>query len=122
MNSFLNNLDNTPLHSSGLTESDSIGSTSAQSFDQRQAIERSRKVIKPYQESSAARVISAAGAQSLRSGVRSDVRVDRPQRTTRASFNAAGGATRGAAPGQSPQQAPKLRFNEPPARGYNPFQ
>lgn len=124
MNRFLNNLDSTPLHSSGLAKAggEGLGATSPQSFNQRRAIDRNRTTIKRYHDSSVARVIRAAEtpADPLTQPPRpSAVRADRSQRATRAGFNAAGGTARpslGALPTATP------RFSEPPARGYNPYQ
>ena len=96
---FVNNLQNTPLHSSGLAGD---GSPNPQSFTEREQLEKQRRLIHSYRDSLIGTQRVERG--SVRPGKRPKPVGGVPQ-ITRQEFNAPGGQT----------------FKEPPTRGYNPY-
>jgi len=115
LNKFTNNLDNTPLHSSGYAEvaaGGSMGSVSSQSFAQRRQIERNRRAIGGYHTS---RVATAHHRSLQYSGTDiSQQRAEAAVDDVRPSYGAIRSIAR-------PEVAPRQRFTEPPARTYNPY-
>ena len=96
---FVNNLDDTPLHSSGLAGE---GAPAPQSFTDRQQVEQHRNLIQGYQKSLTGMARTERG--SVRPKPRPGSEPVRPP-VTRQQFNAPGGQV----------------FKEPPGRGYNPY-
>ncbi|MDB5177761.1 MAG: hypothetical protein JWO61_144 [Candidatus Saccharibacteria bacterium] len=91
---FVNNPDNTPLHSSGLVGE---GAPKPQSFTERQQLEKQRRIIGGYQR-------SLVGTSYVQRGeIRSAQRSAAP--TSRQQFNVPGGQG----------------FKEPPTSGFNPY-
>jgi hypothetical protein len=115
LNKFTNNLDSTPLHSSGYAEvaaGGSMGSVSSQSFAQRRQIERNRRAIGGYHTSR----VATAHHRSLQYSSM-DVAQQRPETAaddTRPGYGAMRSLPR-------PAVSPRQRFTEPPARSYNPY-
>lgn len=96
---FVNNLDSTPLHSSGLAGE---GAPTPQSFEERKQLEQHRQMIRGYSQSLVG--TSRAERGQIRPGKRP--KSVQSQVPTRQQFNAQGG-------GQG--------FVEPPGRTYNPY-
>jgi hypothetical protein len=120
---FVNDPNAKPFHSSGYAEvanGDAMGSTSSQSFEQRQRIDRNRQAIGRYRESAVARVhrnefhhTSSAGRPVA------DASAATPQ-SLRQQQNARGGSLR-PAPGANATPIARPAFREPTSRGYNPY-
>jgi len=107
----ITNENSNPLHSSGfaiVASGDKLGVTSAVSFNQRQQIDRNRRVVDGYQRSTLGnaygvlRVKPVADKEDL---TRKNLKV--PKRPTLQQHNAASPAVR--------------QFTEPTPRGYNPY-
>jgi len=117
LNKFTNNLDNTPLHSSGYAEvaaGGSMGSVSSQSFAQRRQIERNRRAIGGYHTSR----VATAHHRSLPYST-SDISQQRTETGADGLPRPGYSAPRPLARPQVSQ--PRQRFSEPPARSYNPY-
>lgn len=132
MNKFLQNSDDTPLHSSGYAEAangDTMGATSNQTFQQRSQIEQGRQHIRPYRDS------MVATGDHLREELRH--RLENPEngvddgkgkhkhkyKFNRQAYNASGG-TPPVQEKPTSKQAPPTRkfFTEPDTKRYNPYQ
>jgi hypothetical protein len=129
INKFSGNDANKPFHSHTFADAasgESMGSTNAQSFNQRSQIDKNRQMVRRYSES-----FVASSGEHLRDEInkRIDSGVDQSHnkhkhRLTRQSFNAGGVSSASNLPGKSaarPVQVPKRNFSEPPTRKYNPY-
>ncbi len=99
----------TPLHSSAyakVAQGDTVGSTNAQTFQQRQELHRNRQEVRHYGASMIAQGHMREETQ-MQQGVNP---LRRPQRLGTP-----------ARPGVRPSLPPRQSFREPPGRGYNPY-
>lgn len=122
-NKFNNNLDDTPLHSSGYAEiarPKKIGAMSPQSFNQRLHVERNRQAVGTYHHS-----MIATGHH--RNGHYQRMDITPAMRPNSGEVSAP--RSRPDAPGFRSQnrliadiKPARQNFSEPPSRGYNPYQ
>lgn len=105
--------DKKPFHSSGYAEvahGDSIGATSAQSFQERSRIDNNRQTVGKYHHSSVARNLKGrALGNNIGRGIPAVKRYVPPAERQR-QFGA-----------QASPVTPRERFSEPQGRTYNPF-
>ncbi len=99
--------DDKPFHSNGyavVAQGNQIGSTASISFEQRQLIDRNRKIIDNYHRSAIGGTYGALRAKPV-----AEHQIDRS--TIR----------RGQSLGQRPGLSSQKRFSEPQSRTYNPY-
>jgi len=130
INKFANNNTEKPFHTSGYAQvahGDSLGATSAQSFTQRQRIEKNRQMIQRYRNSYVANGSRLREEQPRRIDLPAQATVGRetnprsrqPTANSRQVFNSGGGVVQGPS-GATPISAPRAQFREPPGR-FNPY-
>jgi hypothetical protein len=114
ISSFVNNPDETPLHDSGLAAKTAkeAAAMKPQSFEERQAIEKMRKIVGSYKDSFLGRPNATRKELGTYKKDSARSQITPPNRQE---YNA--GAT-----SERPAPAtPKRTFQEPPSRGYNPY-
>ncbi|HMH70078.1 MAG TPA: hypothetical protein VK502_01665 [Candidatus Saccharimonadales bacterium] len=109
INKFVNNTDGSVFHSTGyadIAHGDSIGSTSSQSYRQRQHLERNRQSVKRY------------GSSMLAGG---HMRESARPHFDKTSSIPAREETKPPSRGSSVKSLPRRSFGEPSGRTYNPY-
>lgn len=114
-NDFTNNELPKPFHSSQYAEAasgGSMGSTSAQSFQQRIQIDRSRKSVRKYRDSHIGRATPLRTGDAIVVSRVPEIQKDASPAAQRQEKNATA---------QPIVAKPAQNFKEPPHRGFNPF-
>lgn len=124
INRFVNNIDETPLHSSGYAEvarKNKIGAYSPQSFNQRLHVERNRSAVGGYHHS-----MLANGHHRNSHYQRVDIfttptRPNSDQPATRVDMSNAAISRQPGRVISDVIRPARQSFKEPPTRGYNPY-
>lgn len=116
---FMPNQDGSKLHSSGIVGNDaSIGVTSKQSFEQRQAIEKNRQLVGGYRDAGVLHNYRR-NVHEERGSARQDV--SNTSRIAQRSTSRIDSVATPPRPVFATPIQPRSGFREPGARGYNPY-
>jgi hypothetical protein len=126
INRFANNIDQTPLHSSGYAEvarKNKIGAYSPQTFNQRLHMERNRTSVGGYHHSMLANGHHRSGQYQRMDVTASPVRPGAEAVNPRGNqVDASAGRQPGRLISDVTRPMPRQNFSEPQTRGYNPYQ